>query len=773
MIEQDLFHIVPAHMEQGPYTRSEQHLWDALRRIDQLIRVQTLHWRLTLGATKSDDMWGMILVTDAEVQAFLEHSFLPPGHLSDEERERIETRRAQADALEQLITNRVRETPSAVFLRLDALEKMFGLTSTQRDLLLVCLLAELDGRYRRLFGYLQDDASRTRPTVELALRIVLPPNTPSEAGYAALDNASPLVAQRLLLLSSSASGAEPFSMRSLRVEDRIAAYLVGNGDPATDESLDARVHTIATLDGAPQVRHCLDTDLIAEFAAWWPQRTPQTGCNALFLHGSFGSGRRATARAICDNLGMPLIIADAARLLDTQDWQQAIDLIYREALLRGAALYWSHVEVLLDTAQPPERRAYLVAAAERFARLSFFAGSAPWELTTPGDTQPALRIDFRPPSHDQRRDLWQHYLPQAAEFVSERLNRHILAEQLASSFRFTEGQIVDAVAAARMLARAHSPLHGLLKRDDIFEACRRQSSARLTLLAQRIEPRPGGQLEDVKLPPKYAAQLTELWNRIEFRNDVYATMGFEQQLSLGKGLVALFTGPSGTGKTMAAERLASKQGVDLYKIDLSAVVSKYVGETEKNLSRVFAEAEDANAVLFFDEADALFGKRGEVKEAQDRWANIETNYLLQRIEEYDGVVILTSNLRQNIDEAFLRRIHVIVEFPLPDETRRIEIWHATLPHAVAPAPEAIEELARQFRLTGGNIKNIALDAAFRACAAQERRISKRHLVAGIAREYEKLGRPITKGEFGEQFYAWAEQDVLNPRAADHAGQSQK
>jgi SpoVK/Ycf46/Vps4 family AAA+-type ATPase len=229
-------------------------------------------------------------------------------------------------------------------------------------------------------------------------------------------------------------------------------------------------------------------------------------------------------------------------------------------------------------------------------------------------------------------------------------------------------------------------------------------------------------------------------------------------------LIALFTGASGVGKTMTAELLASEQGVDLYKVDLAAVVSKYVGETEKNLSQIFAEAEDANAIIFFDEADALFGKRGEVKESRDRWANMEVNYLLQRVEEYAGAIILASNLRQNIDEAFLRRIHVLVEFPFPNAEARLCILQRLFPPMIERPKDAdLQVVAKQFELTGGSLKNIVVDAAFRASvpAAQEPpQITLAHLIAATAREYQKLGKPITKSEFGDPFYDWIRTEIL-------------
>jgi AAA+ superfamily predicted ATPase len=776
----------PTLLGQGAYNRSDEYLWDELLRIDQLVRAQTRRWRLTIGATKSDDLWGMILVSDKEVRAYLGQKYQPPEQLSGRQKDIAERYQGYAAELAQAIRLRVEQTPPHIPLRLVELTRLFGLDDLQRDLLLVCLLPELDARYRRLFGYLQDDASRTRPTVELALQIVRPHEAAPEAGRAALASTSPLLLYHLLALSGGADGEEPLPMRSLRVDDRIAAYLLGGNAPSAADAIDARLDGIAVRGQLTQDWHSLDREKIAELAAWWRRRREeierapgQVGAAqparmpgaAMFLQGPYGSGRRATAQAICAATQTPLLISDVPRALRARDgWAQIVDLAYREAALLGAALYWARGETLLEREQSPHHWEYLTAAAERFQGLTFFAGQSTWEPAGQFHERNYLRMEFPAPHYTMRRQLWEQHLPQAWEFAAGQSERALLAQQLANNFQLTDGQVLDAVATARALALAHTPQQPRLTDDHLYEACRRQSGQRLMALAQRIEPRAGLAFDDLKLPPQYEIQLDELRDRIRYRNEIYVGMGFEQRLSLGKGLVALFTGPSGTGKTMAAERLAGEQQVDLYKIDLSAVVSKYVGETEKNLGRIFAEAEDANAVLFFDEADALFGKRGEIKEAHDRWANIETNYLLQRIEEYAGVVILTSNLRQNIDEAFLRRIHVIVEFPFPDETRRFEIWSNIFPPGVVrPTRDDIQALADQFRLTGGSIKNIALDAAFRARAAKESSISIRHLVAGIAREYQKLGKPITKGEFGERFYAWVEQDILapTPRSRGH------
>ena len=262
--------------------------------------------------------------------------------------------------------------------------------------------------------------------------------------------------------------------------------------------------------------------------------------------------------------------------------------------------------------------------------------------------------------------------------------------------------------------------------------------------ARKIVPR--YTWRDIVLPDEALAQLREVCERVTHRQRVMGDWGFDRKLSLGKGVNALFAGPSGTGKTMAAEILAGELGLDLYRIELSGVVSKYIGETEQNLDGVFQAAEGSNAILFFDEADALFGKRSEVRDSHDRYANIEISYLLQKFEEYEGVAILATNLRQNLDEAFLRRLAFTIHFPFPDEAERRRIWGRIWPCETPLAKDIdLDLLSRQFKLSGGNIKNIALSAAFLA-AEHGGVVTMGHLLQATRREYQKLGKPLSPSD---------------------------
>jgi SpoVK/Ycf46/Vps4 family AAA+-type ATPase len=284
--------------------------------------------------------------------------------------------------------------------------------------------------------------------------------------------------------------------------------------------------------------------------------------------------------------------------------------------------------------------------------------------------------------------------------------------------------------------------------EDISAGARAQNAAGLERLARRIEPIVGW--DDLILPPVVDGQLRELTARARHRETVAGAWGMGQR-SRAQGITALFAGDSGTGKTMSAEVLANDLDFDLYVIDLSTVVDKYIGETEKNLDRIFTEADRVNGVLLFDEADALFGKRSEVKDARDRYANVEVAYLLQRMESFDGVAILTTNLRTNVDEAFTRRLDAIVDFPMPEEDDRRRLWIANLPPTL-PREDGIDLdfLARQFRVSGGNIRNICVTAAYLA-AAEGRTVSMADLIRGTDREYRKLGRLTVEAEFGEYF----------------------
>ena len=390
----------------------------------------------------------------------------------------------------------------------------------------------------------------------------------------------------------------------------------------------------------------------------------------------------------------------------------------------------------LDALEAPAVRALREALSDHRG-VVILAGSSDQTLRGQG-LMGLLDVAFPVPGHADRAACWREaLLRRGAAIADDDL------DALAGRFQLTPDQIADAVEAAGNAARRHGP-GAQPAVEDLYAAARDRSDASLAGVARKIQP--SHDWDQVALPDETLGLLYDMCRQVVERHRVLDAWGFGRRFSLGKGVSGLFTGPSGTGKTTAADIMANELGLDLYKVDLSGVVSKFIGETEKNLDRIFTAAENGNAILFFDEADALFGKRSEVRDSHDRYANIEIAYLLQQMEQYEGVAILATNLRQNMDEAFVRRLQFVVEFPFPDEEQRARIWPLLFPDEAERDPGIdFELLGRQFRITGGSIKNIVLGAAFLAAAEREP-IATRHLLRALRREYQKMGKVLTAAE---------------------------
>ncbi len=614
-----------------------------------------------------------------------------------------------------------REGPNGRGTRLAALA---GLSTFEAGVLLLCLLAESDLTTERLVAYVQDDVSKRRPRVELAMRLFVPAGE-REAARSSFDASGPLRRLRLVALHEDpGQPATPLLARFIALDPRIADFLLGRDE--VDETLQpfARLHRESP--GAPLPRE-LDESLQALASL----RPSGAAPRAVAVSCPDTSRLLSVASRLASLGGMPLLAVDTGAAVAALGVEAAATLAMREAWLQEAGLLLAGVHEL--------------APLEREALFREVSGAAAGTLVVLGSASPVawpgVVIEAPGPDFDDRRSLW------TAQLGSEHGIPGAEIDALAGKFRLSTREIEEAVALARGRALWREPRSPRLEADDLYAAARARSTPILNTLARKITPHYAW--ADIVLPVDTVQQLREICAHVEHRHLVYETWGFERKLALGKGAIALFAGQSGTGKTMAADIMAGALGLDLYKIDLSAVVSKYIGETEKNLASIFSEAETSNAVLFFDEADALFGKRSEVKDAHDRYANIETAYLLQRMEEYSGTVILATNLKMNLDEAFMRRLHFVIDFPNPEEGERLLIWKGTVP-AELPCAGDIDFafLARQFRITGGNIRNIVLAAAFMAASDAEP-MGMAHLIRATRREYQKLGKMVTEAEFGQ------------------------
>jgi AAA+ superfamily predicted ATPase len=716
------------------------HTLTHLARLDLLLRREVLRQRLLRPKAPDDEFRGLYISED-DVEGLLADtraaaSILAPALQPNDGLSTL-------DGAIAGLTARLREqedvqcgdpTGSPVV----RLRQLFDLTEFERDLLIVCLAAELDLKYERLYAYLQDDVTKKRPTVDLLLRLLCPTLEARLAARRSFGQDAPLLRWNLITLNDDPGSRRPVLLaRYLKLDERIADYLAGTGDG------DARLAPLAATSSSegvgrlpPDVRLVLDR-WGAAWEATWHGTAP-----LMLFQGRYGTGKRAAASYLAALLGRPLLQLNASDLAASDlPATQIFRLAEREALLTGAVLAWSDVSGLLQP-QPgsdAEQRAFLRALAQGRVPTILLSEKA-WEPARDLAGRPFLRLELPETTYAQRRDHWLAGLDGQTINLS---TQH--ADALAGRFRLTSGQISDAIGRARALAWTRDPQNGHLSDSDIDAACRAQAQHRLSTLARKLNPR--YTWDDLVLPRPQLTTLRLIGATVRHRPVVYGDWGFDRKLSMGKGLIALFAGPSGTGKTMAAEVIATDLGLDLYKIDLATVVSKYIGETEKNLDRIFSEAQESDAILFFDEADALFGKRSEVKDAHDRYANIETAYLLQRTEEYDGVVILASNLKKNLDEAFVRRLHFLIEFPVPEEAERLAIWRRTFPAATPRADDVdLPFLARKLKIAGGNIRNIILTAAF--LAAEDRQpVSMRHLVRAAGYELQKMGKLLVEADF--------------------------
>ncbi|HEV8325056.1 MAG TPA: ATP-binding protein [Myxococcota bacterium] len=604
-------------------------------------------------------------------------------------------------------------SPSA----LASLCKAFALSSFERSVLLLAAGIELDSGFGERCAAALGNPRQTYPTFGLALAAF------PDAHWSALLPNAPLRRHRLVELS----GGDGLTTAPLRIDERILHHLTGLS--CLDERLAPIVDPVTETRPLPTSQR-LVADRVARALA-------QGRHGVLQLHGTDAAGKRAVAAAASATARLRLHAVRAADVpTSAHDRISLARLWEREATLAGALLLVDVEDV--DTAEATRAASALL---DTLAVPALVSVREPLAVLR----RPSLRIEVPRPGPGEQRALWQVALAPLAGKLNGQVDAVVSQFSLGPAAIQDAGTAVladlppdagDAPDAPAEAARAAAA--GLL----LWNACRAQARPRLDDLAQRIES--GATWGDIVLPAHQLALLREIAATVRHRARVYETWGFARGRARGLGIGALFHGPSGTGKTLAAEVLATELRLDLYRIDLSQVVSKYIGETEKNLRRIFDAAEQGGAILLFDEADALFGKRSEVKDSHDRYANIEVSYLLQKMEAYRGLAILTTNLRDAIDQAFLRRLRIAVEFPFPNAEQRVDIWRLAFPPAAPTDALDVAKLAR-LNVAGGSIHNIAVRSAFLAAEAGEP-VRMAHLLRAARGEYAKLERPLTDSE---------------------------
>jgi AAA+ superfamily predicted ATPase len=586
------------------------------------------------------------------------------------------------------------------------LSRLFGLSRFEREILLLCAAMELDTRIPALCAKAQDTVNRPYPTFALALSLF------DEPRWDAVSPDRPL--RRWRLLEISQPGADPLTASPLRADERIVSYIKGLN------TLDDRLAPFLTSCDDPADPGELppsQQEMVDRIRQFLLQSRESGRIPVIELTGPDPASKQLVARYASAAVGRHLFRLPAEIIPPQPDELETLARLYeRESILLPIALYLEYAET------EPQ-----VLPANRFLARSngiiYLDVRDKVPLLCPSEA-----FEITRPTPSEQETLWHAAFPSVSVEYAK-----VLA-----------GQFTMSLPAIRLAAESVQPGNTReVSEKQLWEACVAGTRPRLDLLAQRLVPK--ATLQDLVLPEREQKLLQEIAAQVKNRMTVYDDWGFRQKMNRGLGISALFAGESGTGKTMAAEAVAYELALDLYRIDLSQVVSKYIGETEKNLRRLFDAAEDGGAILFFDEADALFGKRSEVKDSHDRYANIEINYLLQRMEAFQGLAILATNAKSSLDPAFVRRLRFIVDFPYPGPVERKAIWGRVFPKNVPSGKLDLDRLAR-FNLTGGSIHNIALNAAFLA-AESDGKVTMRLILDAVKTEFVKMNKPVIEAEF--------------------------
>jgi SpoVK/Ycf46/Vps4 family AAA+-type ATPase len=616
-----------------------------------------------------------------------------------------------AKAYQEMVALETGDPPPALIL----LGNRLKLSPFERCVLALCAAMELDTRIAPLCARVHDDPAKPYPTFALAFALFDDPDWSVLSPHRAL--------RYWRLLEIEQPGGRPLTAAALRADERIVNYLKGLN--YLDDRLTPLVEPLAgPADSSgdtgrlPQSQqHSVDQILqrLSRIA-------PQEKAPVIELVGRDTVSKRLVARQVVQPLGLSLQAMNIKALpSQSADFDNFARLWQREARLLPIALY-------IETQGTGDgEKALLKRFLDRNNGVIFVDGPE----GGPELMRQRMTFEIGKPTPEEQEQLWRAALRGQGDGYAARL-----AEQFAFN-QFEIGRLAAGVLGEQ--TRTPEQLQA-----DLWQACRVAARESMEQLAQRIDAK--ATWERLVLPAEQKELLRRITQQVNQRNKVYKQWGFRDIMNRGLGINALFAGESGTGKTMAAEVIANDLGLDLYRIDLSAVVNKYIGETEKNLRRLFDVAEESGAILFFDEADALFGKRSEVKDSHDRYANIEVNYLLQRMESYRGLAILATNMKSALDKAFMRRLRFIVEFPFPGATERKEIWQKVFP-AETPLDDPLDyDYLARLNLSGGGIHNVALNAAFKA-AQTSGPVTMAILLDAAQAEFKKLERPVKASDF--------------------------
>lgn len=652
----------------------------------------------------------------------------------DEKLERKECHAQYFSKLEQLECRNKRTVEEGSVISLEYLFHVFELDKFERHCVRLALVPELQRRYELAYQSIQQDASLSYPTVDFCIQSFAD-NLGEVYTLAGNFRERVMVLENLFCLEANNTGTRGSLSAPLRLKKRILDFILNKGGTSCEigDGIDI-IYPGTVMPNSVM----LYSEQVSNLVSTIREESEKVLC---CIEGKWGMGKKTVVTQCMKELGYPLLLVDLSKIWnEVPDFFATIRQIGTEAVLRQADLCFNHVEVLLRE----ENSSILESMLQIIWNTSkevFLLSESEWNQRAADRDYRFVKYKLELPNYKSRLSLWERFLER--EETEENVNFTPLAER----YHFTPGQIREAVEISRQRAAETGMV--CITQNLLRESCQNQikySFGENVTYIQALY-----RFEHLILPPKQMQILKNVCARMTYKRQVYEEWGFDKKVFYGKGVSMLFCGSPGTGKTMSAQVIANELQMELYKVDLSMITSKYIGETEKNLKKIFEEGRKGPVILFFDEADALFGKRSEVKDAHDKYANFETSYLLQMMEEYEGVVILATNFVKNFDEAFKRRIKFIVDFPFPGEEERLKLWKSIFPED-CPVGEEIdfEFLAKQYELSGSSIKDIAISAAFMA-AQKGKAVDMGDLLSAVEEEMKKTGKILGKEDFGEYY----------------------
>lgn len=716
-----------SRMEREPYSGWKDHIQDYMSLIEMLYVI--VYEKRKSKAREQETVNG---IPDSRASARVVYKDL---EIPAKDEIDIAEQRVLYRALKHIISREKSSKEAGVLLPLCHVGDAFALSAFERFCIAMSLAVEVNRKYEKIFGCLQDNFNEKYPSVGTAISLYRLIGTVDEEEQAFLPSG---VLFKYILDCKQDNGIQSRLSRLMRLDESIYEFLIGKGFNQWSTENYVKVELPDELPElyVDQEKQTYIKDIIKSYI-----ENPDRKKSVIYLEGPYGAGKKLQVRHLVKYIDMPLVLVDANEIKKkiAKPDEIARKIVQYTVLYQGV-LCIHGFEVLLSEDEGIDTYdvADILNRLSQNIDLLFILSEKEWKLRSRDIEYSFIKVMFEIPDDSHRLEIWKRCAGKI------RMDENIDLAELSNKLHFTPGMIEAAVDQAAFEANISS--HGIIGKDTIYNAGIRQSNHNLGKKATKVKA--AFNWEDLKIPDEQKHLLFDACNQMKYRHIVLNKWGFDKKLPYGRGLGILFYGPPGTGKTMGAQVLANELKLEMYKIDLSQLVSKYIGETEKNLKEVFDEANQTSAILFFDEADALFGKRTEAKDSNDRYANMETSYLLQKMEEYDGITILATNLINNFDEAYRRRFKFMINFPMPDAATRRKIWDGVFPKRL-PMDNTVDLdfMAEQFEISGSNIKNIAVASSFLA-AGEGQELGMRHILRALKNELSKAGKVVIKQDLG-------------------------